>query len=124
MKSVVGQPILRSGYPQSWCFEYINLTSKTIILMKEKLRKIFRPILDLFESGEDDYAYRKSHRKILIFIGVMFLFLSSGSFYVTIMASEIGGIIPAIVFLLIGFVCMLVAFLGSNRAVAKIWRNK
>ncbi len=45
--------------------------------MKEFLRKVFSPILDTFESGDDDYAYRPSHRTILIVVGVLFLVLSA-----------------------------------------------
>lgn len=92
--------------------------------MKEKLRRIFSPILNLFESGETEYVYRESHRSILKILGFLFLTLSFGSTYASIAASKAGGLFPAIVFLLLGLVCEIVAFLGSDRAVSNIWRNR
>lgn len=38
--------------------------------------------------------------------------------------SEGGGIIPTVVFLGVGLVCEIVGLLGSDRAVAKIWKAK
>jgi len=92
--------------------------------MKEKMRKIFSPILNHFESGEAKYPYRESHRTILKILGFLFIVLSTGSFIASIMASKLAGIIPVIVFLLLGLVCEIVAFLGSDRAVANIWKNR
>ena len=92
--------------------------------MKALMRKLFSPVLDLFESGEEQYVYRESHRKILIAAGFLFLILSFGSLYASITASEFGGILPVIVFFLAGAVCEIVGFLGSDRAVAKIWKSK
>ncbi|MBM9514174.1 hypothetical protein [Desulfogranum marinum] len=91
--------------------------------MKKKIRKIFSPLLNMFESGGTEYIYRKSHRNILKILGFLFLILSSGSIYATIKTSQLGGVLPAIVFLLLGFVCEIVAFLGSERAVANIWKS-
>jgi hypothetical protein len=41
-----------------------------------------------------------------------------------ISSSEMGGLIPFLVFFMVGFVCEVVGLLGSNRAVAKIWGSK
>jgi hypothetical protein len=92
--------------------------------MKTLMKNILSPILSKFESGEEEYAYRKSHRTILIVAGFLFLFLSFGSLYATIAAQAWGGLLPFIVFFVIGVVCESVGFLGSDRAVAKIWKTK
>ncbi len=92
--------------------------------MKDIMRKIFSPILNQFESGENIYAYKKSHRQILVIVGLLFLFLSGGSLYASINASELGGLVPIIVFLLLGIVCEVVGLLGTDKAVANIWKSK
>lgn len=92
--------------------------------MKDTLRKVFSPLLKPFESGETDYIYRESHRSILKFVGLLFLFLAFVSLYAAVKASALGGAIPATVFLVIGLVCEIVAFLGSDRAVANIWKRR
>lgn len=92
--------------------------------MKERMRRLFWPILRTFESGEGDFSYKASHRTILIAVGSLFLLLAFGSLYASFRASMYGGLIPGGVFLAIGAVCFIVAFLGSDRAVAKLWRNR
>ena len=92
--------------------------------MKDIMRKIFSPILNKFESGENIYAYRKSHRQILVIVGLLFLVLFSGSHYASIHASELSGVLPIIVFLLLGIVCEVVGLLGTDKAVANIWKCK
>jgi single-stranded DNA-specific DHH superfamily exonuclease len=92
--------------------------------MEKILRRMFQPILRIFESADGEYRYEKSHRKILIAVGVLFLALSAVSAVLAITSSQLGGLIPFLVFFMIGFVCEVVGLLGSNRAVAKIWGNK
>ncbi|WP_026843587.1 hypothetical protein [Brumicola pallidula] len=92
--------------------------------MKKQLRKIFSPILRVFESGEGEYLYKKSDRKVLNIMGFLFVFLSGYSAVVAIIASELAGFLPFLVFFLIGFICALVGLLGNDRAVSKIWSRK
>ena len=92
--------------------------------MKKKLRKVLRPILWFFESGEEQYSYKQSHRKILLIVGVLFLILSAVSAASAISSSQMAGVIPFLVFFLVGLVCEVVGLLGTNRAVAKIWGSK
>lgn len=92
--------------------------------MKKLLRKLFLPILRIFESGEGEYVYKDSHRKILLVVGGLFLILSAVSAVSAISSSQLGGLIPFLVFFLIGLVCEIIGFLGSDRAVAKIWGSK
>lgn len=91
--------------------------------MKGTLTKIFSPILNLFEKGEEPENYRPSHRKVLIAMGVLFLGLTGVSLYFTIQTSEVAVLLPTLIFAAIGLVCLIVAFLGSDKAVANIWRS-
>jgi hypothetical protein len=92
--------------------------------VKESLRKVFSPILNTFESGDDNYAYRPSHRKILIVVGTLFLVLATGAMAATLVAELYGGLIPVAVFLAVGLVCEVVGLLGSDKAVARMWKSK
>lgn len=92
--------------------------------MKEIMRKIFSPILNHFESGEEEVSYKKSHRTILVVVGVLFLILSSLSAFLAVYTMQGAAAIPLIVFFSIGLVCFVIGFLGTDRAVAKIWGNK
>ncbi|MBU2916374.1 hypothetical protein KO505_00190 [Psychrosphaera sp. F3M07] len=92
--------------------------------MKAVMRKVFAPILNHFESGEEEISYKKSHRTILLVVGVLFLVLSSLSAFAAVYAMQGAAAIPIIVFFAIGLVCFVIGFLGTDRAVAKIWGNK
>ena len=92
--------------------------------MKTTLRKLFSPILNYFESGDAHYVYKPSHRKILLFMGGLSFFLTIISLIAAIVASQIAGFLPILVFLIGGFVCVIVGLLGNDHAVAKIWGSK
>jgi UDP-N-acetylmuramyl pentapeptide phosphotransferase/UDP-N-acetylglucosamine-1-phosphate transferase len=92
--------------------------------MKSTLRNLFHPILRLFEAGEGEYRYEKSHRKILLAVGGLFLFLSAVSAALALASSQWGGLAPVLVFFLLGLVCEVIGLLGNDRAVAKIWGNR
>lgn len=91
--------------------------------MKETARKLFAPILNRFEGAGSDYVYRPSHRKILVAVGALFLVLALLGGIATIVASEPAGTLPALVFLVVGGVCEVVGLLGSDNAVANIWKS-
>jgi len=92
--------------------------------MKTALRNVFSPILNIFESGEGEISYKKSHRTVLIIVGGLFLLLSFISVVAAVATSQLGAAIPFLIFFAAGFVCVVVGSCGSNRAVAKIWGNK
>ena len=92
--------------------------------MKSTLRKIFNPILSWFEDQDGPYAYKPSHRLILKIVGALFFFLSAVSLAACIYTAQMGAVVPVIVFFAIGLVCMIVGFLGSDKAVAKIWNSR
>jgi len=91
--------------------------------MKEAMRALCSPLLGMFESGDGEFEYKKSYRTILLVLGLLCLVISSISLIVTIMTGEFAGIIPIMVFLLTGLVCEIVGLLGSDRAVARIWKR-
>jgi uncharacterized membrane protein len=93
-------------------------------MSSEGMKKLFAPILNYFESGSDEYTYRKSHRKVLVVLGFLFLLLSGGVLYAAVVSHQLGGLIPTAVFFLASLVCLVVAFYGSDQAVARIWKNR
>ncbi len=92
--------------------------------MKNALTKLFSPILNIFEKAEGDYQYRPSHRTFLAIMGALFSGLSGVAVYFSMAINQLAGIIPSVLFLTIGLLCIIVAGLGSDKAVAKIWRNR
>ena len=95
-----------------------------ITTMKDTLRKLFSPILNLFEKGDELYVAKPLNRKILIIIGVLFSFLASVVIYLSYDKGEPGYFIPVVVFSGVAIVALVVGFLGNDRAVAKIWGNR
>lgn len=89
--------------------------------MKNILAKIFSPILNLFEGGEEAYAYKPSHRTILLVLGSLFLLLALGIVVVGLQIAGFGFLLPALVFGAAALVSLVVGALGSDRAVAKLW---
>lgn len=92
--------------------------------MKSVFRKIFSPILNYFESGEDEFIYVRSHRIILLVVGVLFSVLASASAFAAILTAQFGAFIPVVIFFAAGAVCLIVSLCGNERAVATIWRSK
>ena len=92
--------------------------------MKTVFRKIFWPILRIFERDAPEQGYRPLNRKILFFVGILFWLLTAVSLYFVISAGVIGGLIPVIGFFVAGTICLVVALLGSDGAVVKIWGNR
>ena len=92
--------------------------------MKIFLRKLAAPILNPFEKAEGDFQYRPSHRKILYVMGFLFLVIASVTVYFSLRIEQWAAIVPVILFSGIGLVCIVVASLGSDKAVSKLWRNR
>lgn len=92
--------------------------------MRAFFTRLFRPILAFFETGQPAQGYRPSHRKILIAVGVLFGFLCAVSVYFGVTADMMGALIPSLIFFAVSLVCLVVAFLGSDAAVARIWGSR
>ncbi|EWH11877.1 hypothetical protein DS2_01788 [Catenovulum agarivorans DS-2] len=91
--------------------------------MKHILRKVFAPLLNIFEQGDENYAYKPLNRTILLVVGVLFAILASAVTWLS-PQDELGFLIPLIVFGGASLVCLVVGLLGSDKAVAKIWGGK
>lgn len=92
--------------------------------MKALLRKLFQPLLAIFEKGEPAQSYRPSHRKILLAVGLLFFVLFAVSLYVAVDSAQLASALPAVIFGLSSLVCLLVGYLGSDVAVARVWGLK
>ena len=94
--------------------------------MKPLLLKLFSPILKLVEVTEVDSQlnYRPSHRKILWVMGVLFLIISAVALFFGLQLNVMAALLPVILFGGIGLLCFIVAGLGSDQAVSKLWRNR
>lgn len=92
--------------------------------MKNLLQTLFSPILNLFESGENPYAYKSSHRTILVAVGSLFALLTIGVVVVGVNSEGFGFVLPACVFGGAALVSLVVGVLGSDRAVAKLWGSR
>ena len=92
--------------------------------MKTQLRKIFWFILRIFESGDEPYVYKPLNRIVLVVVGFLFIALSMITVFFSIDTEGYGFLIPVVVFFTVGFISIIVGFLGSDRAVSKIWGNR
>ncbi len=90
--------------------------------MKQALTKLFSPILNRLEGEEAKFEYKPSQRKFLVVMGLLFLGLSGVTTYFALQIAEWAGLLPIGLFAGIGLLCLMVASLGSDRAVARIWR--
>jgi drug/metabolite transporter (DMT)-like permease len=91
--------------------------------MKKLLRTIFAPILNIFESGDEPFSYKPSHRKILIFMGCLFSGMAT-AVLIFLPADDLGYLIPVLVFGVAGVISLVVGLIGTDRAVAKIWGSR
>ena len=91
--------------------------------IKQQLRSLFSPILNFFEAGSESYAYKPSHRTILIVMGCLFTALA-GLVYSFIPWDKPGYLLPVVIFGVVGLLCLLIGFLGNDKAVAKIWGSR
>lgn len=88
--------------------------------MKQLARRVFRPLLDVFERDTEGYRYRRWNRAILSAMSILFIALAT-VLPVLIPETIAGGYwFPMLVFGAIGLVGLIVALLGTDLAVARI----
>ena len=92
--------------------------------MKQILRKLFAPLLDVLEGGSEEYSYKPLNRKILLVISVLFGGLAALVFYLIPEKADGGYYLPVVIFGLIALVGLVVGLLGNDRAVSKIWGSR
>ena len=96
-----------------------------ILTTKNGLRKLFAPLLNIFENGEGDYAYKPMSRGILIVIALLFGGLTVGLVVISQqMALGWGALIPVSVFSAVSLFCLIIGGLGTDRAVARVWGSR
>ena len=93
--------------------------------MKKGLRKLFAPLLNVFEHGEGDYDYKPMSRIILIVIALLFGGLTVGLIVISQkIALGWGTLIPVSVFSAVSLFCIIIGGLGTDRAVARVWGSR
>lgn len=95
-----------------------------VIYMKQILRTLFSPVLNVFEKGTDPYSYKPMHRKILIVVSILFLSLAMLVLYLMPVDADTGYLLPVVVFSTVAVVGLVVGLLGTDRAVSRIWGNR
>ena len=90
--------------------------------IKNVIRSMCMPILNLFESGTEEYNYKPSHRTILIVFGSMFIGLAALVLWFS-QGADLGYFIPVVVFGGVGLLSLIIGFVGTDRAVSKIWSS-
>ncbi len=91
--------------------------------MKNLFRQLFAWALKPLESGSEAYQYKPSHRTILGVMSAMFMALAALVLYL-MPDWQSGYWLPVLVFGGAGLLGLVVATLGEDRAVAKLWGSK
>ena len=92
--------------------------------MKASLRKLFSPLLNPLERGDEPYVYKPLSRKILLTVSLLFSVMCAALVYLMPADADKGYLIPVVVFGLVAAVGFIVGLLGNERAVSKIWGNR
>jgi len=88
--------------------------------MKQLLKNIFSPVLNIFENNNDEFIYRSLNRKIVIFISIVFFLLAFALPVFMPTLIKMGYWFVMIVSGAISFFGLIVGLLGSDKAVAKL----
>lgn len=88
--------------------------------MKNLAKKIFAPLLNIFEKNNEDFVYRALNRKIVLFISSVFFVLAFGLPAYMPQLIEMGFWFVMLVFGALSMVGLVVGLLGSDKAVAKL----
>lgn len=88
--------------------------------MKDLFKKLFFPILTIFEKNNDEFIFRPLNRKIVLFISIVFSLLAFALPAFMPNLIKMGYWFVIIVFGTLSIVGLIVGFLGSDKAVAKL----
>lgn len=92
--------------------------------LKDNARKLFSPLLNRLEGGDEPCTYTPRSRLILWVMSGLFLALGAGLGFFVPEGTDPAFLIPVTVFCVVGLLGMSVAWLGTDRAVARLWRNR
>lgn len=84
------------------------------------LKKVFSPVLNIFEKNNNEFVYRSLNRKIVLFVSTVFALLGFGLPVFMPVLIELGYWFVMIVFGSLAAVGFIVGLLGSDKAVAKL----
>jgi hypothetical protein len=87
-------------------------------------RKVFAPLLDALEGGNQPHRYTPKARLILWITGGLFLALATGLAVFLPQGTDPAVLIPIGIFGMVGLFAVVVAWLGSERAVARVWGSR
>lgn len=88
--------------------------------MKNLLKNVLSPILNIFENNNDEFVYRSLNRKIVLFISSVFFLLAFALPVFLPQLIEMGFWFVMLVFGSLSLVGLIVGLLGSDKAVAKL----
>ena len=88
--------------------------------MKNLIKNIFSPVLNIFENNNDEFIYRSLNRKIVLFISSVFFLLAFALPLYMPQLVEMGFWFVMIVFGGLSSIGLIVGLLGSDKAVAKL----
>ncbi len=92
--------------------------------IKLTARRLLAPLLDRLENSDEPCVPTPRSRLILWIVSVLFLSLGTGLAVFVPPGTDRAFLIPVSVFCLLGLFGMVVAWLGSDQAVARLWRNR
>ncbi|PKM29053.1 MAG: hypothetical protein CVV07_12195 [Gammaproteobacteria bacterium HGW-Gammaproteobacteria-11] len=92
--------------------------------IKTLARSLFAPLLTPLERGDQPYHYPPKARLILWVVGILFLGLSIGLAVFLPAGTDVAFLVPVSIFGLVGLFAVIIAWLGSERAIAKVWGNR
>ena len=88
--------------------------------MKNFLKYIFSPILNIFEKNNNEFVCRSLNRNIALFISAVFFLLAFALPYYMPQLIQMGYWFVMIVFGSLSSVGLIVGISGSDKAVAKL----
>lgn len=92
--------------------------------LKASARQLFSPLLSPLEASRKPYAYTPKSRFVLWLMSLGFIALSVALATLLPEHTDQAVWIPVTVFGLLGLFGSLVAWLGSDKAVARVWASR
>lgn len=92
--------------------------------LKDRARKLCSPLLAPLETGDAPFHYAPKSRLILVIMCTLFLTIAIGLAVLLPSGSDPFFMLPVAVFGLIGLLGLLIAWLGTDRAVSRLWNSR
>ena len=92
--------------------------------LKDHARTLCAPLLAPLERGDEPFHYTHKSRLILVIMCALFLTIAIGLAVLLPSGSDPFFMLPVAVFGLIGLAGLLIAWLGSDRAVSRLWNSR